>query len=103
MMALNSVKIDSSMTKEQAIIYYLFIDEQLMCSWWDYLEYWNYRDANLEPEENPEFHVKMKEIMEVVNYWEDILNQLKEIVSYKDIEDYVMKNPEITKSYLFTK
>ena len=40
---MNLVKpdIDSNMNKEQAILYYLFIDEQLLCAWWDYLEIWD--------------------------------------------------------------
>jgi hypothetical protein len=102
-MNLERSKIKEGMNKEEAILYYLFIDEQMMCSWWDYLEFWNYRDAHLEPEDNPEFHVKMKEIMDVVEYWEDILNQLKGIITHEDIENYVREHPEITKGYLFVK
>lgn len=103
-MDLNSVKINPNMTKEQAILYYLFVDEQLLCAWWDYLDCWNYIDKELcEKEENPEFKNKMHEIFAYVEYWEDILDQLKKKVSYQDIEDYVEANPHITKSYLFVR
>ena len=103
-MKLNSIKINPDMTKEQAILYYLFVDEQLLCAWWDYLDCWNYIDKELcEKEENPEFKNKMHEIFAYVEYWEDILDQLKKKVSYQDIEDYVEANPHITKSYLFVR
>ena len=103
-MDLNSVKIDPNMTKEQAIIYYLFIDEQLLCAWWDYLDCWNYIDQQLkEKEDKSEFRKKMDDMLEYVEYWEGILDQLKKKVSYEDIEDYVRDNPDVTKSYLFVR
>ena len=39
-MKLPKIKINKQMTKEQAILYYLFVDDQLTCAWWDYLEEW---------------------------------------------------------------
>ena len=92
------------MTKEQAILYYLFVDEQLLCAWWDYLDCWNYIDQQLkEKEDKSEFRKKMDDMLEYVEYWEGILDQLKKKVSYEDIEDYVRDNPDVTKSYLFVR
>lgn len=102
-MELSQVQINENMSKEQAIVYYLFVDEQLLCAWWDYLDFWNYKDSQLDFENTPELKKKMDEIMEVVNYWESILDQLKRIITYQDIEEYVTDNPHITKSYLFVR
>jgi len=103
-MELISIKISPDMTKEQAILYYLFVDEQLLCAWWDYLDCWNYIDKELqEKESKPEFQKRMDDMIEYVEYWEKILDQLKKKVSYQDIEDYIKEHPNITKSYLFVK
>ena len=94
--------INQNLTKEQAILYYLFIDEQLMCAWWDYLEVWELvKDSNVA--ESTEYRQKVMQTMSAVEYWEEILDQLKKIISYDDIEEYVSKNPNITKSYLFAR
>ena len=90
------------MNKEQAILYYLFVDEQLLCAWWDYLEYWDeYKYTREDLHNDPVFVKKMNETMEVVEYWENILDQLKMLINFQDIEDYIAKNPQIQKSYLF--
>ena len=97
---LKTISINSDMSKEQAILYYLFIDDQLMCAWWDYLDAWEQvRDNNLA--EDTKFRDKVMQTMAVVEYWEDILDQLKKLISYQDIEDYIRQHPEIKKSYLF--
>ena len=102
-MQLSQIQISENLSKEQAIMYYLFVDEQLLCAWWDYLDFWNYKDSQIDFENKPEFKKKMDEIMEVVNYWESILDQLKCVVTYQDIEEYVTNNPHVTKSYLFVR
>ena len=103
-MKLRKPPINPDMTKEQAILYYLFVDEQLLCAWWDYLDCWNYIDQQLkEKEDKSEFRKKMDDMLEYVEYWEGILDQLKKKVSYEDIEDYVRDNPDVTKSYLFVR
>jgi hypothetical protein len=43
----------------------------------------------------------MDETMEAVEYWEDILDQLKTIITFEDIENYISLNPHIKKSFLF--
>ena len=97
---LKTISINSDMSKEQAILYYLFIDDQLMCAWWDYLDAWEQvRNNNLA--EDTKFRDKVMQTMAVVEYWEDILDQLKKLISYQDIEDYIRQHPEIKKSYLF--
>ena len=94
MMELNSVEINPNMTKEQAILYYLFVDEQLLCAWWDYLDCWNYVDKELQEKQNkPEFQKRMDDMLEFVEYWEKVQDQLKKKISYQDIEEYVAKNP----------
>jgi|TARA_B100000073_G_scaffold344239_1_gene350636 hypothetical protein len=99
-MKLESQTINKNMSKEQAILYYLFIDEQLLCAWWDYLDAWEHvKDNNIA--EGTEFREKVMQTMSVVEYWEDILDQLKKLISYQDIEDYIREHPEIKKSYLF--
>ena len=90
------------MGKEQAILYYLFIDDQLLCAWWDYLDIWH-EIKEEQVAESSEFRDKMVQTMSAVEYWEDILDQLKKIVSYQDIEDYIRENPGVTKSYLFVR
>ena len=45
----------------------------------------------------------MTQTMQAVEYWESIIDQLKKIISYEDIEDYIKKNPQIKKSYLFVR
>ena len=101
-MDLDKPIINKKLSKEQAILYYLFIDEQLMCAWWDYLDVWDeVKDSNLA--ESTEFREKMMQTMAAVEYWEEILDQLKKIISYEDIEKYVTENPHIKKSYLFAR
>tara|TARA_B100000287_G_scaffold409395_1_gene436704 strand:+ start:419 stop:727 length:309 start_codon:yes stop_codon:yes gene_type:complete len=102
-MQLSQIQISENLSKEQAIMYYLFVDEQLLCAWWDYLDCWNYKDSQLDFENSPELKKKMDEIMKVVNYWECILDQLKCVITYQDIEEYVTNNPHVTKSYLFVR
>ena len=103
-MKLRKPPINPDMTKEQAILYYLFVDEQLLCAWWDYLDCWNYIDKELIGKDTGlEAQKKMKDMLDYVEYWEDILNQLKKKISYQDIEDYVEANPDVAKSYLFVK
>ena len=73
-----------------------------MCAWWDYLEIWEeVRDSNLA--ESTEYREKVMQTMSAVEYWEEILDQLKKIISYEDIEDYISNNPNVTKSYLFSR
>jgi hypothetical protein len=94
-------KIDpTKTTKEGMILYYLFIDEQLLCAWWDYLEIW---DCMKEPQsaESSEYREKILQTMNVVEYWEEILDELKKHITYEDIEDYIRDNPNVKKSYLF--
>ena len=94
--------INQNLTKEQAILYYLFVDDQLLCAWWDYLEYWDdYRKITDDIHKDPEFVKKINKTMEAVEYWEDILDQLKNIITYEDIESYIASNPDIKKNYLF--
>jgi hypothetical protein len=103
-MQLDNIKINPDMTKEQAILYYLFVDEQLLCAWWDYLDCWNYTTQGFKKKESkPEFQKRMEDMLVYVEYWEKIQDQLKRIISYQDIEDYVEANPHITKSYLFVR
>ena len=101
-MDLEKPVINQNLTKEQAILYYLFIDDQLLCAWWDYLEVWEeVRDSNLA--ESTEYREKDMQTMSAVEYWEEILDQLKRIITYEDIEDYISANPSVTKSYLFSR
>ena len=101
-MDLKKPVISQQLSKEQAILYYLFVDEQLLCAWWDYLEIWDDVKEN-KLAESTEFRNKMTQTMQAVEYWESIIDQLKKIISYEDIEDYVKKNPQIKKSYLFVR
>jgi len=103
-MEMNNIKINPAMTKEQAILYYLFVDEQLLCAWLDYLDCWNYIDHELkEKEDKPEFQKKMEDMIIYVEYWENIIDQLKKKITHQDIEDYVRDNPHVTKPYLFVR
>ena len=99
-MKIPKTNINTQMTKEQAILYYLFVDDQLTCAWWDYLEEWE-QYKNVNPENNTDFQKIQLETIKAVEYWEDILDQLKKMVSYEEIEDYIKEHPEIKKSYLF--
>ena len=101
-MSLTKTKINEQMTKEQAILYYLFVDDQLTCAWWDYLEEWE-EFKQLNPESNSNFQRIQLETMDAVEYWEDILDQLRKLITYEDIEDYIKEHPEIKKSYLFVR
>jgi len=101
-MNLSKPLIDSNMNKEQAILYYLFIDDQLLCAWWDYLDVWH-EIKEEQVAESSEFRDKMMQTMSAVEYWEDILDQLKKIITYEDIENYIRENPNVTKSYLFVR
>lgn len=101
-MKLSKPKITEGLTKEQAILYYLFVDDQLLCAWWDYLDVWDLV-KNTESEQSKEFRDRIIQTMSAVDYWEDILFQLKKIITYDDIEEYIKQNPQITKSYLFSR
>ena len=68
----------------------------------DYLDEWS-DHKKLNPESDSEFQKIQKETMIAVEYWEDILDQLKDLVSYQDIEEYIRDHPEIKKSYLFVR
>jgi hypothetical protein len=96
-------KIDpNKMSKEAMILYYLFIDEQLLCAWWDYLDVWHdTKEAKIA--ESSEFREKIMQTMDIVEYWEQILDELKKYISYQDIENYIKEHPDIKKSYLFVR
>ena len=101
---MEKITINLNMSKEQAILYYLFVDDQLLSAWWDYLEYWEeFKHIRDDLENDPEFAKKMNETMEAVEYWEDILDQLKTMISFEDIENYISLNPHIQKSFLFVR
>lgn len=101
-MTIQKIKINpGKMTKEGMILYYLFVDEQLLCAWWDYLDYWHEERLYEEYETDGELKEKMKETIDYVDYWEDILDQLKEYITFADIEEYLAENPHVKKSYLF--
>jgi hypothetical protein len=89
------------MTQEAMILYYLFVDEQLLCAWWDYLDYWHEGRDYDDYDTDSDLRKKMEETMESVEYWEDILDQLKMHITYADIEDYILDNPNVKKSFLF--
>ena len=38
--------------------------------------------------------------MSAVEYWEEILDQLKKIITYEEIEDYISANPML-KNHIF--
>ena len=100
-MTLPKTTIDPNISKEAMVLYYLFVDEQLLCAWWDYLDCWN-EEKDLEKwYEDNKLRKKMKETMQVVEYWEDILDQLKQYIDYQDIEDYLKENPHVKKNFLF--
>ena len=102
-MTLKKTEIDmETMSKEAMVLYYLFIDEQLLCAWWDYLDYWNAQVESDEDMKSEDFMKKLSSTMMYVEYWEDILDQLKERVTFQDIEEYLLDNPNIKKSFLFT-
>jgi hypothetical protein len=101
-MTVKKIKIDpKSMTKEGMILYYLFVDEQLLCAWWDYLDYWHEERETDDYINDTSLREKMIETMEYVEYWEDILDQLKKHITYNDIEEYILDNPHVKKSFLF--
>jgi len=102
MMTLQKTTIDPNMSKEAMILYYLFIDEQLLCAWWDYLDAWHLeKELDELWHQNEELRKKMRQTMESVEYWEDILDQLKKHITYEEIEDYLRENPQVKKSFLF--
>ncbi len=90
-----------TMSQEAMILYYLFVDEQLLCAWWDYLDLWHEEREYEEYDSDHELRNSMQEIMNAVEYWEDILDQLKKHISYEDIENYIKENPHVKKSFLF--
>ncbi len=100
-MTLQKATIDPNMSKEAMILYYLFVDEQLLCAWWDYLDCWHEEKDLDNWYDDSVLRKKMKETMDVVEYWEDILDQLKQHIDYEDIENYLKENPHVKKSFLF--
>ena len=101
-MTVKKIKINADeMTKEGMVLYYLFVDEQLLCAWWDYLDYWHEGREYEDYVNDKDLRKKMEETMEYVEYWEDILDQLKEHITFSDIEEYLLDNPHVKKSFLF--
>ena len=92
-MTLKHTKVNPKLSKEEAILYYLFVDEQKLLD----------NELKMKDSPDPEFTKKMKELMEYVEYWENIIDQLKNMITYEDIEYYIKQHPEIKKSYLFAR
>ena len=94
----NSI-INPNWSVKEKIIYFLWLDEQVMIYWSLYLELkMSLPDELFWPEEDIK---KLNNYLELIEYFEHYQKEITKEFSYNQIDDFVKKHPNICKSFSF--
>ena len=77
-------------TKSQKIIYFLWLDDQIMQLWSDYLILKAQYEITTTP--NQEIEKKINSRLELVDYFEMYLQAIRLHVTLNEIDDWIIKN-----------
>ncbi len=91
--------INVSWTKDQKMIYFLWLDEQVMHYWSLYLDLkMSLPDDEFWPHEDIE---KLNKYLELIEYFEEYQKEITSEYTYEEIDMFVKNNPKICDSFTF--
>ena len=91
--------INPNWTKEQKMLYFLWLDEQVMNYWSLYLDlkmslsdddFWSHEDIE-----------KLNTYLELIEYFEEYQKEITSQYTYDEIDNFVKDNPKICDSFTF--
>ena len=86
-------------TKAQKILYFLWLDEQIMGYWSQYVELkFSYGDDTKIP---TEVNQKLDELLSVIDHFESYQDVLRRGLTYAEVNKFVRDNPELCKKYMY--
>ena len=86
-------------TKQQKMIYFLWLDEQVMHYWSLYLDLkMSLPDDDIWSKEDIE---KLSSYLELIEYFEEYQKEITSEYSYNEIDTFVRSNPKICDSFTF--
>ena len=86
-------------TKKQKILYFLWLDEQIMFFWGLYLDKkYELPDDDFWSEEEKE---ELDEYLKTIEYFEDHQSELVDEYSYEEIDEFIKRNPVLCKNFTF--
>ena len=88
-----------SINKKNRILYFLWLDDQIM-------HYWSiYVDLKFPPEEtitiDKETQKKIDSCLSTIDYFENHQRAIKQGITYQEIDHFVQENPSLCCEYLF--
>ena len=86
-------------TKKQKILYFLWLDDQVMMYWAQYVELKFEHGENVDPPEHVK--VKLSELLETIDHFETHQDILKKEITYADVDKFVRAHPQLCKKYLY--
>ena len=91
--------INPSWTKKQKILYFLWLDEQVMTYWSLYLDLkMTLPDDQFWPDEEIK---KLNTYLELIEYFETYQKEITKQFNYDQIDEFVKQHPNICKSFNF--
>ena len=91
--------INPNWTKKQKLLYFLWLDDQVMTYWSRYLDL-----KHNEPEDeiwSKEYIRKLDDCLLVIDHFEAYQKQITDEFTYEQIDQFVRENPEICKNFSF--
>ena len=86
-------------TKEQKIVYFLWLDDQIMMYWAQYVELKFQYGEEFEPPQH--ISVRLSDLLATIDYFEAHQDVLKKDISYADVDSFVRTHPQLCKKYLY--
>lgn len=91
--------INPKWTKEEKMLYFLWLDEQVMNYWSLYLDLkMSLPDNDFWPHEDIE---KLNTYLELIEYFEEYQKEITSEYTYDEIDSFVKDNPKICDSFTF--
>jgi len=86
-------------TKSDRILYFLWLDDQIMHYWSIYVELKFPHDETSEVDR--ETQDKIDSCLKTIEYFEDRQRAIKQNITYSEIDKFVQQNPSLCCEYLF--
>jgi len=91
--------INPEWSKKQKILYFLWLDDQVMTYWSKYLDLkHSFPDGSFWSKEDMK---SLDDCLIAIEYFEKFQQEISDEYSYKEIDDFVRSNPSICKSFTF--
>lgn len=93
--------INPNWTKKEKLVYFLWLDEQVMNYWSYYLDL-KFSLPNDEPWPKPVIQ-KLNEYLEAIEYFEKFQKEISKEFKYREIDQFAKDHPELCSEYTFFK